>query len=416
MRILVVSNFYPPYFVGGYELGCRDVVNTLRARGHEVLVLTSRYGSPEATETDGVWRRLESTYGASQHVGRWRMALRLCKRELASQAHLKRLCQSFKPDIVYAWNLTSISASVLFIAQQLNTPVVHFSSDDGLSRWEDTDEWHALINHQPSRIHERVLWRVIRRILRHMEALSPCHSLNPTNVQFASEYLRQNALARNNRLLGEVIHWGIDPGWYDGTRPTRQTQKLLYSGRLHPDKGVHTVIEALGILIEIDGCQESTLTVVGGNGPRSYEDYLRRLVFQCNLGSRVRFTGALDRSALPSILREHDIFVFPVIWDEPFSIGLLEAMAAGLGVVSTVTGGTGEIIEDGVNALVFPSEDARACATQAARLVQQPSLLELIRANAQRRVLNDFSLATMVDKVERSLRSAVEVGASTSDR
>ena len=42
MKILVVTNLYPPHHVGGYELGCRDVVEKLRARGHTVRVLTDR--------------------------------------------------------------------------------------------------------------------------------------------------------------------------------------------------------------------------------------------------------------------------------------------------------------------------------------------------------------------------------------
>ena len=43
MKILVVTNLYPPQHVGGYELGCRDVVEQLRARGHVVQVFTSNF-------------------------------------------------------------------------------------------------------------------------------------------------------------------------------------------------------------------------------------------------------------------------------------------------------------------------------------------------------------------------------------
>ena len=46
MRILVLSNLYPPDFIGGYELGCRRVVDALLARGHEVRVLTTAPRTP----------------------------------------------------------------------------------------------------------------------------------------------------------------------------------------------------------------------------------------------------------------------------------------------------------------------------------------------------------------------------------
>ena len=43
LRICVVTNYYPPHFIGGYELGCRDIVEALKRRGHQVRVLTSTY-------------------------------------------------------------------------------------------------------------------------------------------------------------------------------------------------------------------------------------------------------------------------------------------------------------------------------------------------------------------------------------
>ncbi|MFQ5772284.1 MAG: hypothetical protein ACE5HX_17245, partial [bacterium] len=63
MRILVISNLYPPYFVGGYELGCRDVVDGLKARGHHVKVLTSTYGVNKPEHDSEVYRWLQSDLG-----------------------------------------------------------------------------------------------------------------------------------------------------------------------------------------------------------------------------------------------------------------------------------------------------------------------------------------------------------------
>jgi hypothetical protein len=62
MRILVLTNFYPPHYVGGYELGCRDVVEGLRARGHQVAVLTSTYKVYKPRGGQGVYRWLESDF------------------------------------------------------------------------------------------------------------------------------------------------------------------------------------------------------------------------------------------------------------------------------------------------------------------------------------------------------------------
>ena len=62
MRILVISNFYPPHHIGGYELGCRDVVGELRARGHDVRVLTSTYGVTGREANEGIYRWLKTSF------------------------------------------------------------------------------------------------------------------------------------------------------------------------------------------------------------------------------------------------------------------------------------------------------------------------------------------------------------------
>ena len=97
--------------------------------------------------------------------------------------------------------------------------------------------------------------------------------------------------------------------------------------------------------------------------------------------------------------------MFPSMWDEPFSITLLEAMSSGLAVVGTNTGGSSEILKDEVNALVFPKGDAEACARQVTRLIQTPALFERIRRNARRTIEAEFRLETMIDRIDQTLRN-----------
>src|SRR5436190_17861800 len=62
MKILVLTNLYPPHYVGGYELHCQTVVKALRKRGHEIAVLTSDHGVDEGggiPNESGVFRSLK---------------------------------------------------------------------------------------------------------------------------------------------------------------------------------------------------------------------------------------------------------------------------------------------------------------------------------------------------------------------
>ena len=73
-------------------------------------------------------------------------------------------------------------------------------------------------------------------------------------------------------------------------------------------------------------------------------------------------------------------------------------MSSGLAVVGTNTGGTTEILRDEVNALIFPKEDAEACATQIKRLTGDAELFSKIRLNGRQTVESQFRLEGMVDQ------------------
>ena len=142
-------------------------------------------------------------------------------------------------------------------------------------------------------------------------------------------------------------------------------------------------------------------------GGPDYDNGIHRLVGSLGLENNVRFTGLVPRDQLPSIYREHDILLFPSIWEEPFSLTLLEAMSSGLAVVGTNTGGSSEILRNEENALIFQTEDAEACAKQVIRLLQSAKLLEKLRCNGRSTVEEDFRLDDMVDRIDLALKKAI---------
>ena len=121
------------------------------------------------------------------------------------------------------------------------------------------------------------------------------------------------------------------------------------------------------------------------------------------MAGRVRFLGKVPRTELPRIYAEHDVLVFPSEWDEPFAITPLEAMAGGLAVVGTTTGGSGELFRDRETAMVFEAGNAAACAEAIRQLCADRDLFEKIQGNASREVATHHTLDAMVDAIEQSL-------------
>jgi glycosyltransferase involved in cell wall biosynthesis len=145
-----------------------------------------------------------------------------------------------------------------------------------------------------------------------------------------------------------------------------------------------------------------TLDVVG-SGDKGYEAYLQSLIDQFHLEKRVRLMGRVPSHEIPTVFSKHDGFIFPSEWEEPFARVVLEAMAAGLVVIGTTTGGTGEILIEGKTGLTFPPGDARALAAQIQRLLKDPVLHKQLATNGQQCVKERFTFERMVDEIEAYL-------------
>jgi glycosyltransferase involved in cell wall biosynthesis len=163
--------------------------------------------------------------------------------------------------------------------------------------------------------------------------------------------------------------------------------QLLYVGRLDERKGVDTVVRALA---ELPGAR---LRIVG-RGDNAYLVRLRELAARLQLADRVIFT-AVDRSRLRSVYRQADVLVFPSVYDEPFGLVPLEAMACDTPVVATGRGGSGEYLMDGRNCLLFRAGDHARLAAAISRVAAHPELRAKLTIGGRRtaRALTTDALA-----------------------
>lgn len=369
MRLLVVSNYYPPFFFGGYELGCRDVVEGLRGRGHVVSVLTSSYEAEKAHDSENVQRVLPlGSTGGKRLSWHLQSALLFC-----------RAISRARPNVIYFWNQSGLSLWFTPLAWLLGFRCAFFLSDTAF-----------------------VSWNVAA-----FSGGKGCAVIKKGRRHFASRFLQE--LARPNDS-GLVIHWGIDPAVFTAVVPMRSVAKmrLLYLGQIIPEKGVHTLIDAVQLLRARGGAPAIHLTIVGGSSKPEYLSALQNSVRERGLEKWIDFAGKRERAELPALYRAHDVLVMPSIWDEPFAITPLEAMASGLPVVTTNTGGSAEIFRDHENALVFAAGNAEACAAAFQELHQNRELYQKIREAGRAMVLANFTLEKMVDRIESDLRGMIE--------
>lgn len=133
---------------------------------------------------------------------------------------------------------------------------------------------------------------------------------------------------------------------------------IVQVSRMEAWKGHHLLLEALA---RLDEARPWTCWVVGGGqrpAEQAYEASVRRAAVSLGLGSRVRFLG--ERRDVPRLLAASDIFCQANTGPEPFGIVFVEAMHAGLPVLTTALGGARDVVHPDVGALAEPDPDALA--------------------------------------------------------
>lgn len=360
MRILLVSNLYPPYWLGGYEQIAEWAAEGLRRRGHAVEVLTGRgaalVGRPEihpdldldlealCAMSSGAGIAFAPTLGEGlrRHVFN-RTNYRTCL----------RLIERFHPDVASFWNTGFLTLSPLLAARRSRVPAVVHLSDVAFNPFRNP--------HAPA--FPESLRGVARATVGGLLRLS-----RPLRFTVPSIFLKENLLRAEGLPASrmDLLPWPVGPA-ISATEPMARNgtpaTRLLFVGSLIPEKGPDVLIAAFGRALAERS--DLRLTIVGG-GPRGYVDSLR----QAASGLPVRFAGRLERPAVIEAYRSHDVLVFPSVWGEPFSLVPLEAMAMGLTVVATRTGGTPEAVVPEKTGLLVPPSDAPALAGAILRVVE----------------------------------------------
>lgn len=410
MRILVLTNLYPPHHIGGYELRCRDVTESLLERGHQVAVLTSDHEVEGAGDESSTRYRVERSLRVHGFFGHPWLGIRdLTSLEEANNATLRRAIDRFQPDVVHVWNLGGISKSLILTLQSLDIPHVFDVSDHWIARSLKGDVWLDWWNRRetslPARV-QRGLWQLdgTRRRWQDQAPTNPLQHIDFQRLYFCSRKLRRiTADAGYDVAHGEVIHCPVDTSRFQGEPRTadQPVSKLLYVGRLDPDKGIFTALKAM---CQVRDLESVHLDVYGSGAP----DYVRSLR---EFAERNRLPVSFQRARaedMPSVYRSHDALVFTSEWEEPFALTPLEAMACGLPVIGTTTGGSAELFRDGENALTYEAGDSAALAARIRRLTGDPVLASALAMTGQAEVRARFPLPVIVDQIEEYLLETVE--------
>ena len=237
--------------------------------------------------------------------------------------------------------------------------------------------------------------------------------LNLSAIIGDSDFVTENIKRCFPGIAGRcrTVYYGIDVVNFQGApRKDPDTQRILYVGRVSPEKGAHVLLEAFRLIAA--RCPAAELHVVGPdaippsrmlvelyNDPhtkalqaidtRNYRQTICAALPEASL-RRVHFHGAIPNNDLPPIYRNSSVFVFPSECHEGFGIPVIEAMASGLPVVATRSGGVTESVQHGRTGFLVDRGDSKALADAVIGLLENPELRRKMGDCGRERAL-DFS-------------------------
>jgi glycosyltransferase involved in cell wall biosynthesis len=329
----------PPKAYGGTELFIAHLAEALSARGHDVIV----YANGESQ----VHCRLRWLYAE----GQWPL-------DAPVEASLRNLHHT-------AW--------AIFDAEKSGADVIHINDAVGipLTRFVSAGAVHTL--HHPQEA-----------------GLSELYGFHPNIVYTAiSEFQRQRERMPN---LQTVPH-GLKLSDYRFS--ARKHGYLTFLGRIAPVKGTHIAIDVArraGIPLKIAGEIQPV-----------FREYWEREVKPHIDGRNCEYVGEATLDIKNELLGHSTALLFPIQWDEPFGLVMIEAMACGTPVLALPGGAVAEVVRPGVSGWICRDAD---------ELVRRARDPRIEPSSCRHYVERHFSLDLMVERYERVYRMAATMASA----
>jgi len=209
----------------------------------------------------------------------------------------------------------------------------------------------------------------------------------------------------------KVHHMGIDLAKFSFAPracPEGQTIRILSVGRFTEQKGYPYALRAVARVIKV--LNKSVCYTIVGSGEMKEE--LIELVRELGIEKSVVFMGGLPQSEVIELIAQAHVFLLPSVtasngFQEGIPVAIMEAMACGLPVVSTIHSGIPELIDDGESGCLSEEKDFHKLADDIAMLQQEPQVALSIADAARQKVEAEFSLTTLNIELEHVLQRAV---------
>jgi len=289
------------------------------------------------------------------------------------------LAREVRPDVVHLSNLMLVGMA-REIRRRLNVPIVCTLSGEDIFLEKLRPPWY-----------EQARQALVDR----SRDVSAFVALNRYYADFMSEY------ASLPRERVHVIPHGLKLDGH-GTRRTDDRREVVigYLARICEDKGLHHLVDALGILAQDTTLPRVVVRAAGylGRSDRPYLDKLHARLRAAGLGDRFEYAGELDRAGKIAFLQSLDVMSVPTVYRESKGLSILEAWANAVPVVLPAHGTFPELIEDTGGGLLHEPANPAALAAALKVLILDPARAAACGLDAQRAIRERYTAELMAQR------------------
>lgn len=349
MKICIISNIYPPFDRGGAEQVVVKTVQGLRAKGHEVVVITS---TPEAASVKNeagvrVYRFKPRNLYFYTRAHRYPALVRILW-QFINMLHLpvamrvKHILKKETPDVVHTHNLMGLSFLIPRAIRSLGIQHVHTVHDVQLVEPSGI----ILKEKEQSRRYTGIASRLYAGIVRRLFA-SPNVIISPSHFLLDFYKRRGFFVASHATVLRNPLTFSLQQ---ESTQQTpTQVMTFMYVGQIESHKGVPLLIDAFMALPQ----QQVQLHVVGSGS------LLEPLKEKSASDPRIIMHGRLERDELATLFQDVDMTIVPSRCYENSPTVIFESFSFSVPVLASDIEGVAELIDEGMNGITFETGDTQ---------------------------------------------------------
>ncbi len=425
MKILLTTILFLPDHSAGTEILTYSTAKELQRLGHDVHVLTGFLGAADIADADRFdFYEYDGIPVTRFHHAAVPMGKQSDVLEMEYDNHLvgdwfKGYLEKLRPDIAHFFHLALLSSSLVDVCKKIGIPMVLTPTDfwyvcplsqlrladNSMCQGPDlsrincirhldliTKPGVSVVRIMPDWLLSAIIWMLRKKWLPQQQfSFVKWVAERPAHLRERLDWVSR-IMVPTRLMEGIFIRNGVDPALMNFapfglnldymTSPTLRTfthspLRVGYIGSLAEHKGVHILLQSFR---QLSNETQVTLAVYGEN--KQSPDFVEELRAMTVDDERITFCGTFPNSMIGKILSSIDVLVVPSLWYENTPLVIYSAQAASCPVIASNLGGMSEVIQHGVNGLLFEAGDVTGLAEAIGSLAIDRQLLGTLSSGA----------------------------------